>query len=85
MIRKILRKDGEESQSRPECQKGQDLLLVLTSTSKRKTKGMEFTLTCTIGIPKSEHHKPEVVSAKQKELAKFLQYGVYEEVSDFGH
>ena len=35
-------------------------------------------------IPKSEHHKPEVVSAKQKELAKFLQYGVYEEVSDIG-
>ena len=26
----------------------------------------------------------EVISANQKELAKFLQYGVYEEVSDFG-
>ena len=35
-------------------------------------------------IPKSEHHKPKVVKAKKKKLAKFREYGVYEEVSDIG-
>ena len=35
-------------------------------------------------IPRKEHWRPEIVNAKKKELAKFVEYGVYQEIADVG-
>ena len=38
----------------------------------------------TVEVPATEHKKPEVVEAKEKELENLTKYGVFEEVEDTG-
>ena len=37
-----------------------------------------------VEVPVTEHKKPEVIEAKQKEIENLEKYGVFEEVEDEG-